>query len=113
MVALRLKRVKRGNPGATRWSLEGRVLLRISCGFGGFGELHAPFFTERCTRGSLQRIVAGNPVREMAKKCVVSVVIRLLLRFFGFGGLFFRSALYIRDRWRVGGRSGKWLKSAW
>jgi hypothetical protein len=30
--------------------------------FGGFGELHAPLFTERRTRGSLQCIVAGNPV---------------------------------------------------
>jgi len=29
--------------------------------FGGFGELHAPFFTERRTRGSLQCIEAGNP----------------------------------------------------
>jgi hypothetical protein len=29
--------------------------------FGGFGELHALFFAERRTRGSLQCIVAGNP----------------------------------------------------
>src|SRR5271156_6291363 len=28
---------------------------------GGFGELHAPFFMERRTRGSLQCSVAGNP----------------------------------------------------
>jgi len=28
---------------------------------GGFGVLHAPFFTERRTRGSLQCYVAGNP----------------------------------------------------
>ena len=36
--------------------------------FGGFGELHAPFFTERRTRGLVQRCVAGKPVREMTKK---------------------------------------------
>jgi hypothetical protein len=39
--------------------------LGFSPGFpvelGGFGELHAPFFTEKRTRGSLQCIVAGNP----------------------------------------------------
>ena len=29
--------------------------------FGGFGELHAPFFTERRTRGLVQCCVAGNP----------------------------------------------------
>jgi hypothetical protein len=28
---------------------------------GGFGELHAPFFMERRTRGSLQCSVSGNP----------------------------------------------------
>jgi hypothetical protein len=31
-------------------------------------------FTERRTRGSLQGIVAGNPGREMTKRCVISVV---------------------------------------
>ena len=45
-------------------------------------------------------------VREMAKKCVVSVISRPLRGFFGFGALFFRSALGIRDRWRIGGRDG-------
>ena len=34
---------------------------RFPVEFGGFGELHAPFFTERRTRGSLECIVAGNP----------------------------------------------------
>ena len=29
-------------------------------------------------------------VREMAKKCVVSVIIRLLRGFFGFAGFFFQ-----------------------
>jgi hypothetical protein len=29
--------------------------------FGDFGELHAPFFAERRTRGSPQCRVAGNP----------------------------------------------------
>jgi hypothetical protein len=28
---------------------------------GGFGKLHAPFLTERRTRGLVQRCVAGNP----------------------------------------------------
>ena len=36
-------------------------LPRISCGLGGFGALHAPFFTERRTRCLVQRNVAGNP----------------------------------------------------
>jgi hypothetical protein len=31
---------------------------------GGVGELHAPFFTERRTRGSVQCNVAGNPGRD-------------------------------------------------
>jgi hypothetical protein len=30
---------------------------------GGFGEIHAPFFMERRTRGSLQCGVAGNASR--------------------------------------------------
>jgi hypothetical protein len=28
---------------------------------GGFGKLHAPFLTERRTRGLVQSCVAGNP----------------------------------------------------
>ena len=42
--------------------------------FGGFGELHAPFFTERRTRGLVRRCEAGNRGREIAKKCTVSTV---------------------------------------
>jgi hypothetical protein len=46
-----------------RWRVGGRagVLPGFPVEFCGFGELHAPFFTERRTRGSLQCIVVGNP----------------------------------------------------
>ena len=44
-------------------------------------------FTERRTRGFLQCGVAGNPGREMAKKCALCALGFLLVGFFGFGGL--------------------------
>jgi hypothetical protein len=47
-------------------------------------------FTERRTRGLVQRCEAGNPVREMAKVCALSAPGFLLGVFFGFGGFFFR-----------------------
>ena len=38
---------------------------------GGFGELHAPFFMERRTRGSLQCSVAGNPGPGLASVAIL------------------------------------------
>jgi hypothetical protein len=38
---------------------------------GGFGELHAPFFMERRTRGSLQCSVAGNPGPGLASMAIL------------------------------------------
>jgi hypothetical protein len=50
------------NPALPGWADFG---FRPSPGFpvdlGGVGELHAPFFMERRTRGSLQCSVTGNP----------------------------------------------------
>src|SRR5271170_2198682 len=40
---------------------------------GGFGELHAPFFTERRTRCSLQCSVAGNPGPGLAYMAIFAV----------------------------------------
>src|SRR5271155_5538797 len=40
---------------------------------GGFDELHAPFFMERRTRGSLQCSVAGNPRPGLAPVAIFAV----------------------------------------
>jgi hypothetical protein len=51
----------------------------------------ATFFTERRTRGLVQRCEAGKPgSREMAKKCVLSVLSWLLPGFYVFIGIFLR-----------------------
>src|SRR3984957_13904953 len=71
--------------------------------YGGFGELHTPFFAERRTRGLVERCVAGNPVREMAKVCELSELSRLSRRIRRF---LLPSALADRDRWRTIGRCG-------
>jgi hypothetical protein len=42
---------------------------------GGSGELHAPFFMERRTRGSLQCSVAGNPGPGLASTAILAVVL--------------------------------------
>src|ERR1700722_18544163 len=73
-------------PAAAVWRVAGTARARPALcsrrsgftGFpvelGGFGKLHAPFFAERPTRCLVQRCVAGNPGREMAKKCTVGTV---------------------------------------
>ena len=48
-----------------------------SCGLGGSGELHAPFFMERRTRGSLQCSVGGNPGPGLASVAIFAGVISL------------------------------------
>src|SRR5271156_5492318 len=40
---------------------------------GGSGELHAPFLTERRTRGSLQCSVTGNPGPGLASMAILAV----------------------------------------
>jgi hypothetical protein len=42
-------------------------------GLGGSGELHAPFFMERRTRGSLQCSVAGDPGPGLASMAILTV----------------------------------------
>jgi hypothetical protein len=48
-------------------------LPRISVELDDFGELHAPFFMERRTRGSLQRSVAGNPGPGLTSMAIFAV----------------------------------------
>jgi hypothetical protein len=74
--------------------------------FSGFGELHAPFFTERRSRRSLQCIVAGNPgPPDFLWNLVASVNFMRLSSRKG------AHAVLSSASWQEI-RVGKWLKSA-
>jgi hypothetical protein len=53
--------------------LYGRASPGFPVELGGFGELHAPFFMERRTRGSLQCSVAGNPGPGLVSMAISAV----------------------------------------
>src|SRR5271156_1776454 len=51
----------RAYPGLSSWATFRSPFPGFPVELGGFGKLHAPFLTERRTRGLVQRSVAGNP----------------------------------------------------